>query len=160
MFRPTGSACRSRLGAEMLARFFEIRLVRIFFSTIHGGLLRLTRGRLPGSAHFLVLTTTGRKSGKQRRVPLMFVEDDGKYAIVASRAGSDAPPVWWLNLQAEPNASIEIRGKSTAVAAAEASQADHDRLWPELTAIYPTYDEYVKRTERRIPVVLLTPHSP
>ena len=143
----------------MVARFFEIRLVRILFSTIHGGLLRLTRGRLPGSAHFLVLTTTGRKSGKQRRVPLIFVEDDGKYAIVASRAGSDAQPVWWLNLQAEPNASIEIRGDSTAVAAAEASQADHDRLWPELTAIYPTYDEYVKRTERRIPVVLLTPRG-
>jgi deazaflavin-dependent oxidoreductase (nitroreductase family) len=147
------------LGATVLARFFEIRLVRILFSTIHGGLLRLTRGRLPGSTNFLVLTTTGRKSGKQRRVPLIFVEDDGKYAIVASRAGSDAPPVWWLNLQAEPNASIEIRGTSTAVAAAEASQADHDRLWPELTAIYPTYDDYVKRTERRIPVVLLTPHG-
>ena len=99
------------------------------------------------SSQFLGLTTAGRKSGKKHPVPLIFVLDDGKYAIVAC----DTPPVWWLNFESEPNASIEILGTTTAVDAAEASQADHYGLWPELTEIYPTYDEYVTRTQRPSP---------
>lgn len=139
------------------ASFVDVRLARVCISRLHAFLFRLTRGRFPGSRSHLILSTTGRKTGKTRRAPLIYVNDERRYVIVASRGGSDHPPVWWLNLQANPEASIEIRGRTIRVRAAEASAEDRERIWPELVAVFPTYDDYVKRTERHIPVMLLTP---
>lgn len=132
------------------------RIVQVLFSRFHGLLYRLLRGRMPGSKNMFILKAKGRTSGKIRQVPLIYVEDEGRYAIVASRGGSDHPPVWWLNLQANPDATVQIRGEEIAVTAAEAGPEDRERLWKELAAIYPTYDKYAAKTERRIPVVLLT----
>ena len=145
-----------RLGAAVI----DVRLLRVYFARLHAFLLSLSRGRLPAHHNHLVLSTTGRKTGKTRRVPLFYISDDDGYVIVGSRGGSSHPPIWWLNLQADPEAVVEIRGRTIPVRAAEASAEERERLWPELVAFYSGYDDYVKRADRRIPVLLLTPTDP
>jgi deazaflavin-dependent oxidoreductase (nitroreductase family) len=86
--------------------------------------LRLSRGRFGGRQQnlpVLILHTVGRKTGKPRQTPLLYLQDGERYVIVASRGGSDAPPAWWLNLQAAPEATIEIKGSKLRVTAREAT---------------------------------------
>ncbi|MCZ6708417.1 MAG: nitroreductase/quinone reductase family protein [Chloroflexi bacterium] len=135
------------------------RILQILFTRFHSSLYRLSRGRMPGSKNLLVLASQGRKSGKMRRVPLIYVKDGDNYALIASRGGSDHPPVWWLNLQAQPHASVDLRGESIAVTASEATPKLRERLWPAFTAIYLAYDKYVEKTSRRIPIVVLAPRE-
>lgn len=110
-----------------------------------------------GKASVLLLTTTGRKSGKQRTTPLIYVEDGNSVAVVASNGGRDAAPLWWRNLQAMPEATIRTKGAARKVRAARATAEEQARLWPMLTAVYPDYDVYKTRTTREIPVVILSP---
>jgi deazaflavin-dependent oxidoreductase (nitroreductase family) len=77
--------------------------------------------------------------------------------VLASNAGSDRPPAWWLNLQAEPRAEILADGRRHTVRARRADPADDERLWDEFARLNPGFDEYRRLTERRIPVVLLEP---
>ena len=105
----------------------------------------------------LLLTTTGRKSGKRRTTPLLFIEDGGRYVIVASVGGAPKHPAWYLNLQADPAAAIELRGRTRSVRAETAGPDERARLWRGVTAMYPTYDAYQAKTTREIPVVVLTP---
>ena len=133
------------------------RILQILFTRFHSSLYRLSRGRMPGSKNLLVLASQGRKSGKTRRVPLIYVKDGDNHALIASRGGSDHPPVWWLNLQAQTQASVDLRGESIAVTASEATPELRERLWPAFTAIYPAYDKYVEKTSRHIPIVILAP---
>ena len=105
----------------------------------------------------LILHTVGRKSGKARQSPLLYIQDEDAYVIVGSRGGSDAPPAWWLNLQATPEATIEIKGTRRRVTAREATPDEKSAYWPRLTAGYPFYDDYQSRTARDIPVIVLTP---
>ena len=118
---------------------------------------RLLRGRLPGGRSSLLLTTIGRKSGKRRTVPLTFVKDGENYAVVGSNGGAAWPPRWWLNLQANPAATVQVGKERHAVITEKASAADRDRLWPELLKVYAGYDDFVRTTPREIPVVLLKP---
>jgi deazaflavin-dependent oxidoreductase (nitroreductase family) len=104
----------------------------------------------------LLLTTKGRKSGEERTTPLIYQPvGDGGYAIVASKGGWPAPPAWYLNLEAEPEVGVQVKGDRFTARARTASPDERERLWPKMTATWPDYDEYQKRTDRLIPVVVL-----
>jgi F420H(2)-dependent quinone reductase len=125
----------------------------------HATLYRRSRGRLLGSfsgVPVLLLTTTGRRTGKLRTTPLLYFQDGADLVVIASNGGADRAPAWWLNLQRHPQARVTIRGDALAVTAAAASAEAHARLWPEITTAYPGYAGYQRRTTRPIPVVILT----
>ena len=106
----------------------------------HRALYRVSGGRLLGRVAgmpVLMLTTTGRRTGRPRTTPLTYFELDDDLAIVGSNGGEDSPPRWWLNLQAEPRATIEIGGHSEPVTARAATDEEHARLWPVITATLP-----------------------
>jgi deazaflavin-dependent oxidoreductase (nitroreductase family) len=103
----------------------------------------------------LILTTTGRKSGAERKTPLIYGEHDGDYLVVASKGGADEPPAWYLNLQANPEAQIQVWGERFAVRARDAGAEEKPELWRVMTSVWPAYDEYQESTERPIPVVVL-----
>jgi deazaflavin-dependent oxidoreductase (nitroreductase family) len=133
-------------------------------SRLHVALFRATGGRLGGRLRanlpVLLLTTTGRKSGKQRTTPLLYVEDGEQYAIVASVGGAPKHPAWYLNLGDRPEATIQIGTRRIAVSARTATPDERSRLWRLATEMYPGYDAYQARTSREIPVVVLTPSRP
>ncbi len=105
----------------------------------------------------VLLTTRGRRSGKERTVPLMYL-DDGGYVLVGSNGGAPGDPGWVLNLRARPDATIAVAGGRVAVRAEEvADPAEYDRLWQRIVAVAPNYDTYAGRTDRRIPLVRLRP---
>ena len=125
----------------------------------HRAVYRLTRGRLLGRVAgmpVLLLTTTGRRSGRARTTPLTYFEDGDVLVVVASNGGEDRPPAWWLNLRHRPEATITIWTRSNAVTAREATEEEHERLWPVITATHPGYAGYARRTARPIPVVVLS----
>jgi deazaflavin-dependent oxidoreductase (nitroreductase family) len=125
---------------------------------LHTRLYRLTGGRVGHSAGKitnLLLTTTGRKSGEQRTVPLAYVADGDRWVVVASNGGADRHPAWWLNLRHAPRATIEVGPDRVDVTAREANETERARLWPELKAINPFFGQYEQITDRRIPVVIL-----
>ena len=125
---------------------------------IHSVLYRSTNGAIGGriaNSPVLLLTTTGRRSGKPRTVPLLFLEDGPNVVLVASNGGAVRHPTWWLNLQTTPEAWIQIKGTRRRVQAEQASAAAKQRLWPRLTAMYPGYARYQEITDRDIPVVIL-----
>jgi deazaflavin-dependent oxidoreductase (nitroreductase family) len=105
----------------------------------------------------LLLTTTGRRSGEARTAPLIFARDGDDYLIVASVGGSPRHPGWYFNLQADPHASVQVRGDRFSVTARTASPEEKPRLWRIVNDGWPNYDVYQSRTEREIPVVVLTP---
>jgi F420H(2)-dependent quinone reductase len=123
-------------------------------------LYRSTGGRLGGKmagAPVLLLDHVGRKSGTRRTTPLLYLADGDDLVIVGSRGGSDATPAWWLNLQANPSTTVQVGHARRRVVARQAAADERARLWPELTAMYPDYDVYQGRTEREIPVIVLSP---
>ena len=127
---------------------------------LHTAVYRITGGRVGGrmvNSPVLLLLTTGRKTGKRRSTPLLYLQDGDDYAIVASNGGTPKHPVWWLNLQADPLAVAEIGGKKIRVRTEEAEGEEKQRLWERLVGMYPQYDKYQRRTDREIPVVLLRP---
>jgi F420H(2)-dependent quinone reductase len=123
------------------------RVVRLF------GLQRFRGARL------LYLTTVGRKSGKVRTVPLAFVRDGEDYVVAASNGGSDWQPGWWLNLQAAPQATIEVDGDEVAITGSEVAAADRDELWKRLSDQLDAYDGYQQKVSRQIALVRLRPAS-
>jgi deazaflavin-dependent oxidoreductase (nitroreductase family) len=132
-----------------------------FASRLHVLLYGASDGRVGGrvskSAPVLLLTTTGRKTGKRRTTPLLYLEDAGRYVIVASVGGAPKHPAWYLNLRSNPEATIQI-GRKTLAVSAEAAQADErTRLWTAVTQMYAGYDAYQAKTSREIPIVILTP---
>jgi deazaflavin-dependent oxidoreductase (nitroreductase family) len=105
----------------------------------------------------LVLHTTGRKSGEIRKFPLIYGRDGADYVLIASNGGAPNHPGWYLNLQAHPNATIQVWGDVIPVTARTGTAADKTRVWPAMRAQWPGYDTYQAGTPRDIPVVLLTP---
>jgi deazaflavin-dependent oxidoreductase (nitroreductase family) len=107
----------------------------------------------------LVLTTTGRRSGQPRSSALIFGRDGDNYLIVASVGGGPEDPQWYRNLRADPKAHIQVRGEQIDVAARTATDDEKPRLWAIVNEVWPNYETYQSRTERIIPVVVLTPTS-
>lgn len=102
------------------------------------------------------LTTTGRKSGQPRTSMLTSPTSDGDaIVLVASKGGNDAHPAWYLNLVADPNVDVVMRGRHAKMRATVASAEDKARLWPAVVAAYKGYGEYQSSTQRDIPLVLL-----
>jgi deazaflavin-dependent oxidoreductase (nitroreductase family) len=107
----------------------------------------------------LLLTTTGRTSGEPRTTPLIFGRDGDDYLVVASMGGAPQHPNWYRNLLADPSAQIQVRGEHLDVSAQTADDAAKPRLWGIVTEVWPNYDVYQSRTDRVIPVVVLSPSS-
>jgi deazaflavin-dependent oxidoreductase (nitroreductase family) len=105
----------------------------------------------------LLLTATGRRTGRKLTSPLIFARDGDDYLIVASMGGAPKHPMWYLNLQANPDATIQVKADTIAVVARTASATEKPRLWKIVTEVWPNYDVYQSRTDRDIPVVVLTP---
>ena len=127
---------------------------------LHACVYRKTGGRIghrTGHITNLLLTTTGRKSGAPRTVTLAYMADGDTHVVVASNGGADRHPVWWLNLQKNPRAQVQVGDRLLTVEAAEADSAERARLWPQLKSYNPFYGQYEQITERRIPVVILRP---
>lgn len=114
-------------------------------------------GRFPGGAPVCLLTTRGRKSGRPRSVPLLFLVDGDDLVVVASQGGAPRHPGWYFNLSANPLAEVQIGGRRFSVTAHTVDEADKAALWPRLVALYPPYETYRRRTARSIPVVRLHP---
>lgn len=128
----------------------------------HVGVYRRTGGALGGQmAHspVLLLTTVGRKSGKPRTTPLLYLADGDTFVTVASAGGAPASPLWWRNLEATPEATIEIGRRTIPVQVEAATGEEKQRLWARLVAMYPDYAAYQRKTTREIPVVILRPTS-
>lgn len=104
----------------------------------------------------LLLTTHGRRSGVERTTPLIHRLDGDRWVIVASRGGTPENPGWYENLRAEPHASIQVKGETIGVIASTAEGEERERLWSLMAEVWPDYDSYQARTERQIPVVVLT----
>ena len=138
------------------ARRFLIRAL----SRIHARAYRISRGRILDhlvGMPVLLLTTTGRESGKPRTATLTYLRDGADLVVIGSFGGSELPPAWWLNLQRDPRASVLIGGATSNVTARAATAEEHDRLWPLATEAHHGYARYQERTARPIPIVLLTP---
>jgi deazaflavin-dependent oxidoreductase (nitroreductase family) len=105
----------------------------------------------------LILHTKGRKSGETRKNPLIYGRDGDAWVIVASKGGAPEDPGWYKNLQANPNVEIQVWDKVIPVTARTGSAADKKRVWPTMVKEWPDYDGYQQKTERDIPVVILTP---
>lgn len=121
---------------------------------------RLTRGRVValGLVSSLIITTTGRRSGKPRSNPLIYVPDGDAYVVIGSNWGQTQQPGWALNLLAEPAAEVDVRGRRVPVRADVATGAERDRLWALLVTEWPAYRTYVQRAGgREIRIFRLVP---
>ncbi len=111
-------------------------------------------GYLWNGATCLLLTTTGRKSGEKRTIPIIYTEALGKIFIIGSQGGHDDHPLWYLNLLEDPRATLQIKGDVFDVVARTAESPEREELWAEALKQWPNYDIYQSRTTRRIPVVV------
>jgi deazaflavin-dependent oxidoreductase (nitroreductase family) len=133
------------------------------FTQTHVRAYRASGGRIGRKWHgapVALVDHVGRKSGKRHTSPLIYLADGDDVVIVASFGGAKRDPVWWLNLKAHPETTVQIGSKRRRVVARQAGAEEKQRLWPQLVAIYPPYEDYQRRTERDIPVVLLEPADP
>jgi F420H(2)-dependent quinone reductase len=131
-----------------------------WFMSMHAFVLRLSRGRIGaklGTQTILILTTTGRKSGQRRSIPIAYFRDGANYFIVASNWGQDRNAAWYFNLQVHPRAEIELDGKIIPVTSREAEGDEYTRLWQYAAEHNPPYLDYQKMTTRHIPIVIFTP---
>ncbi len=131
------------------------------FTGMHGRVYKLTGGRLGGKmsgGNIIVLGTTGRKSGQRRERPLIAGDHPDGWVIIASFSGHDTHPDWYLNLEADPEATVQL-GKETHDVRARVTEGDErSELWQQMADIYSDYDEYQQVTEREIPVIVLERH--
>ena len=142
----------------------ELRRLKPFMrgmSLVNTWVFRATGGRLgakfPGGAPVGLLTTVGRKSGASRTTPLIYLADGERIVLVASQGGLPRNPLWYGNLAAKPEVAFRTPAGERRYRARTASAAEKAALWPRLVAIYRAYDDYQKRTDREIPVVVLDP---
>ena len=107
----------------------------------------------------IVLTSVGAKSGKIRKTPLMRVEHDGEYAVVASLGGAPKHPVWYYNLKANPHVELQDGAVKRDYTAREVTGEEKELWWKRATATWPDYDEYQTKTSREIPIFVLSPRD-
>lgn len=129
------------------------------FTGIHGWLVKAT-GKLGGGTEdgsVLVLRHTGAKSGKVRETPLMFVNHNGGYAVVASMAGAPTNPAWYHNLLANPDVVVTVDRKEVPVTARELTGAQRSDVWGRFTSLDDRWEQYESKTERVLPIIALEP---
>ena len=127
-------------------------------STLHTVLYRATSGligRRLVNNDMLLLTTTGRTSGMQRTVPLLYLRSDDRLIVIASYGGRQEHPEWYRNLLSEPKASVQIRGERRDVVSATMEPLERAEWWPRIVDAYGDYAVYQSRTDREIPVIWL-----
>lgn len=132
------------------------------FIGLHKGLYNLSGGRLMSRLDkmpILMLTTTGRKIGKSRTPPLMYIDEGGSFVVVGSAAGRDQYPAWYLNLEAAPEAGVRVGKVKTPVRARIADGEERARLFSAFAETAKRYGDYQAKTEREIPVVVLEPRD-
>lgn len=105
----------------------------------------------------LLLTTTGHRSGDDYTTPLIYITSGEDFAIVASKGGADEHPDWYRNLVEDSDVTVQVGADRMEATARTATPVEKADLWPGLTEVWPDYDEYAKKTDREIPVVLVTP---
>jgi deazaflavin-dependent oxidoreductase (nitroreductase family) len=103
----------------------------------------------------LLLTTKGRSSGKPTTTPLIYGRHGDHYLVVASRGGAPEHPLWYLNLSSNPGVEVQVKGERFAARARTATPEEKPALWMAMTRIWPAYDDYQKKTDRTIPVVVI-----
>jgi F420H(2)-dependent quinone reductase len=127
----------------------------------HAAVYRATNGlvghRLPGMPPMLLLDHVGAKSGTRRSSPLVYAEDGENVVLVASKGGYPKNPAWFHNLMANPDTSIQIGSRHRQVHARVADAQERERLWPKVVEVYGGYEDYQRRTDREIPLVILEP---
>jgi deazaflavin-dependent oxidoreductase (nitroreductase family) len=128
-----------------------------FLSQFHVAAYRLSGGWGPLNRNTLILTTRGRKSGREISKPLLYFEDQGRIYLVASYGGNDSPPAWYLNLSKNPEVKAEVGRSIRNCRARTLTEQEAKPIWPGLLAIYPAYAGYQKKTTRQIPIVELAP---
>ncbi|MFL5962921.1 MAG: nitroreductase/quinone reductase family protein [Gaiellaceae bacterium] len=145
---------------ETASRRLLVRGATRYLGALHRLLYRASGGRIGGrlwNLPVVLLTTTGRHTGKPRTVPLCALRDGEDIVVIASYGGLDRPPSWWLNLEANARAELLDGRTRRTVTARNATAGERVRLWTAVTARAPGYLEYERRTTREIPVVILQP---
>lgn len=133
-------------------------LVFRIVGSVHRRVYVLTGGMVGGrivKLPVLLLTTTGRKSGRPRTQPLAYTKAGEGYAVIASKGGGAQHPLWYLNLRANPLADVTVGRDTLTVRARDAEGEEREELWRAFADIYPGYDRYARKTSRTIPVVVL-----
>lgn len=123
---------------------------------------RANEGKVGGhfeGANLLILHTIGAKSGKERVNPLMYLPDDDRYVIIASKAGAPSNPDWYYNVVANPDVTIEVGTEELQAQASVADEPERSELYERMVAVAPGFEEYRQKTDRTIPVVILEPKS-
>jgi deazaflavin-dependent oxidoreductase (nitroreductase family) len=115
-----------------------------------------TEGHEWNGTQTLLLTTIGRRSGTARRTPLIYREVDGEYVIVASKGGSPSHPAWYLNLVDNPDVRIQVKDEEFAGQARIANETERAKLWPLMAQEWPDYDNYQAKTDRQIPIIVIS----
>jgi deazaflavin-dependent oxidoreductase (nitroreductase family) len=131
-----------------------------FLNAVVMFLYRASGGRVANrmqKAPIMLLTTVGSKSGRERTNPVLYIMDGENTVTVASAGGAPKNPSWFTNLMRHPEAVLTVGREKRRVRGRVASPEEKARLWPRLTSVYSTYDDYTKRTTRQIPVVILEP---
>ena len=144
----------------MRGKFRAIRII----SKIHGYIYRISRGRVGkqlGKVTILILTTTGRKSGKKRSVPLTAIPYGEKYILAASFGGSPVHPAWLINIRQNPAVSIRVGSivKQAKAFIIRTTDTGYEEMWGKAIAVTGRYDNYRKATSRPIPIVVITPNE-
>ena len=137
-----------------------MRAATKYLGAVHRLLYRASGGRIGGRVwglRVVLLTTTGRRTGKARTVALCSLPDGADVVVIASYGGLDQHPAWWLNLEARPQAELQTGRERRTVTARTAAADERARLWAELTARAPGYLDYERRTTREIPLIILQP---
>lgn len=107
------------------------------------------------NAPILILTTTGRKTGEQRKSALIYGEHEGSYVVVASKGGAPRHPAWYLNLAEDPKVTVQVLADVFTARARKAEGAERQVLWSQMAEVWPDYENYQTKTDREIPVVVL-----
>jgi deazaflavin-dependent oxidoreductase (nitroreductase family) len=142
----------------------NIRWLLALITALHRWLYRATGGAIGHRVPILdwrslLLTHVGRKTGRAYTIPLLYVPDGERFVVVGSNAGDAKPPAWWRNLEARPEARVQVGARALAVRARRAEGAERARLWAALVANYGDYARYERKTRgaRELPVVVLEP---
>jgi deazaflavin-dependent oxidoreductase (nitroreductase family) len=131
--------------------------VHVLLYRLSGGLIG---GRVPPlGAKMLLLEHVGAKTGRKRTTPLVYIEDGRDLVIVASKGGYPRHPAWFHNLMANPDVNVQTGMRRRPVRARQATDEEHARLWPRVVDAYSGYEGYQRRTQRKIPLVILEPRA-